>query len=116
MARKQIKTWIRLQKDVMGVPFKREVDAYLVTINGVQLAAHKSPPDQYGMALWNLSDIHTGSKVGSKRSSLEQVIKLGRNFVRNLEKKFEKPFSQIIEEKQKFWGDVNKLPLEEEIK
>ena len=108
--RKQIRTWIRAQDEGTKEIYRTEIDAWCVKINGADLIVHQSHGFHSGLKLWNLSELKTGMKIGRKRSSMESAIKLGRDYVKNLEKDFGKPFTEMIEEKQKFWGDVMELP------
>jgi len=109
--RKQIKAWIRAQDEGTKEIYRTEIDAWCVKISGVNLIAHRSHGFHNRLQLWNLSEPFTGMKIGRKRSSMESAIKLGRDHIKNLEKDFDKPFTEMIEEKQKFWGDVMTLKV-----
>jgi len=112
--RKQVRAWIRVQDEDTKNIYRMEMDAWCAKINGVELIAHQSHDGYHnGLTLFNLSEPFTGMKIGKKRSSVETAIKLGRDYVKNLEKDFGKPFTEMIEEKQKFWGDVMELPEKE---
>jgi hypothetical protein len=52
-------------------------------------------------------------KVGSKRSSMESAIKLGRDYVRNLEKKSGETYASLVKDKQELWKDVMTIPEKE---
>ena len=108
--RKQIRAWIRVQDDTTKEIFRTEVDAWEVTINGVAMLVHQSHGYHNGLELWNLSEVRTGMKVGSKRNSMESAIKLGRDYVRNLEKKFNETYANLVKDKQELWKDVMTLP------
>jgi hypothetical protein len=113
--RKQVRAWIKGQDEGTKEVYRTEIDAWCVKINGVDLIVHQSLGFHNGLKLWNISEPFTGLKIGSKRSSMESAIKLGRDYVKNLEKDFGKPFTEMIEEKQKFWGDVMELPEKEAV-
>ena len=113
--RKQIKAWIRVEDECSKEIFRKEVDAWEVTINGVPMIVHKSHGYHGGLELWNLSEPYCGMKVGSKRNSMESAIKLGRDYVRNLEKKFNETYANLVKDKQELWKDVMTLPEKETI-
>jgi hypothetical protein len=94
--------------------FRKEVDAWEVTINGVPMLVHKSHGYTGGLELFNLSERYTGMKVGSKRNSMESAIKLGRDYIRNLEKKFNETYAELVKDKQELWKDVMSLPEKKE--
>jgi hypothetical protein len=111
--RKQVRAWIRAQDDNTKQTFRIEVDAWEVKINGVAMLVHKSHGYHNGLELWNLTEKRTGMKVGSKRSSMESAIKLGRDYVRNLEKKSGETYASLVKDKQELWKDVMTIPEKE---
>ena len=108
--RKQVRAWIRAQDDNTKQIFRTEVDAWEVTINGVEMLVHKSHGYHNGLELWNLTEKRTGMKVGSMRSSIESAVKLGRDYVRNLEKRSGETYASLVKDKQELWKDVMELP------
>jgi hypothetical protein len=94
--------------------FRREVDAWCVKINGVDLLVHKSQGYTGGLELFNIAEPLTGMKIGSKRGSVDSAIRLGRDYIKNLEKKMGANFAELIADKQELWKDVMELPEEEQ--
>ena len=111
--RKQVRAWIKTEEVDTKQIFRTEVDAWCVKINGVDLIVHQSHGFHNGLKLWNISEPVTGLKIGSKRSSMESAIKLGRDYIKKLEKDFGQPFAEMIKQKQNFYGDVMELPEKE---
>ena len=111
--RKQVRAWIKAEEIDTKQIFRTEVDAWCVKINGVDLIVHHSHGYHNGLELWNLSEVVTGMKIGSKRNSMESAIKLGRDYIKNLEKKFERSFADLVKDKQELWKDVMELPEKE---
>jgi len=108
--RKQVRAWIRVQDEGTKEIFRKEVDAWEVKINGVAMLVHQSHGFHNGLTLFNLSEKYTGMKVGSMRSSIESAVKLGRDYVRNLEKRSGETYASLVKDKQELWKDVMELP------
>lgn len=100
--------WIVIEHE--GKAYRKKVEGYPVTVKGAALAAHPSVGYTGGRDLWNTSDLITGRKVGPRGLRKQGAIRNTIELANNLEKKFKKSFSEILDDTRKEFDPIATFP------